>query len=350
MTVRSRISSFANSNGNPPEKLQHLATGWDGLCPPDYDTVQASIAAVPPPCVLNQSDEIVTGSDGVIRRHVLGYRILRVTVLPTRTVISGSITRAIHGTNATRLDLTLVRPLLEDVAAFLQIPLHDVLEASVRRLDVGVNLTLAHPIHEVTGAICPAPRMRTARFAEASVAVVNTRRQLAFYDKRKERARKQKGFVDPRYGDGHLLRIEHRYLKGVDKQVGERVTLGRLCDADFHRHVGRLLRDAVLSLALRRNRRVDYQSGVRGLVGAYALHGVDALGGLDAALMGIKAAQDAGTLTRSQACAMRKKLRELHRAPAFAQDTPVVDDLLAAVRAAFACLEDGTPPPSFSLN
>ena len=333
----------AGSNGNPPDILQHPVDNWDGWSPPDYDTVKAIINALPPAHVLERSERTVLTEGGEVDHHQLSHCGLKLKVWPSYVLVEGSLTKAIHGTNATRLDLSLIPELLEDMASFLEIPLQDVRDARVRRLDVGLNLPLQRSLREVTGAIGAPPRMEMARYGKASVAATNTRRQLAFYDKRLEQ-RKKKGLVDPRYGSAPLLRIEQRYLRDVDDQLGEEVTLGKLCDRDFHQRVGRRLQQAIFDLPLRRH--IIHTGGVRGLVSGYAVRGIEAEGGLDVALRSVDAAHEAGTLTRHQATAMRTKLRTVVSDPALVEPSPVVEELLAAVRKVFDC----SSTSSSSLN
>ena len=218
-------------------------------------------------------------------------RNLRLMVTPSALRIRGSMAVFVSGTNAAPFEHLALLPALADLARDLG--LSDLLLARVMRLDTGVNVPWQGPIEEVVGALTAVPPVRLVPFRPASAAVSLTTRQLAIYDKRAERGQRP---VDPSYGDGSLMRVELRYIKDVDRQLGRPVTLGLLCARTFYGELGGRLVAEAEGVQFQRTGRFPGAEVPTDRRDAYAALGIAANGGVEAAYSAVEVDRQSGHL------------------------------------------------------
>lgn len=176
--------------------------------PVSYDTVLVDIVGEPSSAFV---DTQVTPRRG----HTRGVW-ARGTV--DGVLVSLSLSKLLHGTNAVALKLEEVYDALVLLAALVGVPLDAVLRAPVYRLDVASNLVVARRPSEYLPALIYLPRATRTPYSPTSIAFVNRSRVLALYDKGVEV--EAHGGTTPGL-TSHVLRYELRILRKVAKAFGE---------------------------------------------------------------------------------------------------------------------------------
>ena len=305
----------------------------------DIDSVTIRIPASVDPDALRHLDGIRDsyGDDAWLKTTVRVHN-LHVTVTESEVIVRNGLATYLSETsgspygNATVFDHDALRPALLGLADVLGIP-HDVLlTGRVTRLDVGVNVPLDYPVRRVTDNLTSDSRARVKDLGPASKVVGYTTRELYVYDKRAERGARD---VDPVYGDQALARVELRYKKDIGRQLGGPMTVARLCDRAFYEELGERLIQSVDEQPFRRQAMLSARVQTpTDLYRAYAVPGIEALGGFDAAKGAIDLGQELGTLDKHRASKLRRALRKLRQDPTLTESLDVADDFRQAVRKA----------------
>lgn len=215
-------------------------------------------------------------------------------------------------------------------------------------LEGTVDLTVPRPASAYVSACADVPRMRAVRIGTGTVVFKASEREDVLYDKTLEQARQGRAL------GRHVLRFEHRLKCGgilrafrhyADEAGAVRATvLGN-----------EVFRAELAALVLARARALEFtrvvlppRAGMTPLEAQRwaAVQGIDATGGLDAALAAVRHERTAGHITRSQAKERIRALRKLYRDPT----ATAVSDLAAEFGAALDAVEHATPPVTPSTN
>lgn len=332
MNTTAQPGSSASDSNLPPRNILQ-PTGHD------IDTVKLVVGYRADPARLHALDDVRDhyGDDAWLKTTAKHHNLFvavtesRVSVHNSLAVYLASVRGLPYG-NATPFDHDALEPALVDLADVIGVPAEVFLKGRVMKLDVGVNVPVASPVREITDNMIADSGARVMPRGPASTEVGYTTRGLYVYDKRTERGQR---CVDPVYGPGPLARVELKLKKDIDRQLGRAVTVASLCDRAFYEHLGERLVQAAIDQPFRRSVRLDpVVQTPTDLYRAYAVSGIEALGGFDAAMNTIDASQRLGVLDKSRASRLRGAVRDLRRSPDLTETLDVAADFRRAVRGA----------------
>lgn len=288
-----------------------------------YDTTTMTLAAYQAPnvdflaevpCYLSDVAEIVKPSGVVVCGQLDA---LKVKVFPDAVRIGdASLCRYFLGSNTKTLTRTDTRQAVEKISDTLHL---DVSQASVKRLDAGINVKLPHDVSSYLALLDYTPKYTRIEVAPTTIeyrqgAVGRYYNQMAFYDKGKEVQAKRAKQTDIKEDD-NVLRIERRFLKRIPQQFGMKdVTASSLYTEAFYNDIGRRLYDGYK--AIRKHTTPPAYTATASLkevrqLGLYYL--MEDAGGLDAVVKSIKSRQQSKELTKKQAHDLRAAFLEAAR-------------------------------------
>lgn len=157
-------------------------------------------------------------------------------------VLTVSLPRVVHGTNAQPLSPALVETALVVIARALGVDLDVVLGARVYRLDVAGDIALACRVSEYQQRLAYVARAHRQQYSPTSVAFINKSRQLAFYDKPAQ-LRETKQEVPEAMAGKHVMRYELRLLRGLTGLFGNPLVASDLADLAVYQRAVVLWRD-----------------------------------------------------------------------------------------------------------
>ena len=306
------------SDNNPPSLQDLQLHGAVGLGA-DVDTVWFGLEGPYSPSTLLGFPNVVVSGDGkdwtsssvLFPKEFGSLSGLELTARPGSLFVKvPSVPKFATGTNAVPFDSGHLEAVVQGVAELVGLTADDVLAGRVFRVDVGANVPVPRPVALYTAALEPPARWRKKVDKAGSVVVGTKRSQIAVYDKR-EQCEKRGMAVAGVYGDGPLARVERRFLSQVDRQIGQRATVGSLFDPDVLAALGARLVEDVTRIPFRPRLLPRTCHTPTQLVAVLAAHGIETMGGAPAVLSSIDAARVAGDLTSNQATRMRGRVRDI---------------------------------------
>lgn len=302
----------ANNNRLKMQIPHHPATP----APPmghDVDTVWISVeGSFGPDHLVGMGDYSRTDGDvGWLSSKACPANGLRFRVSPSELFVQiPSVLKLVRGTNATAFSVDTVEEALRLVADTARVTFDDLLEAKVRRLDIGANVPVPRPVGVYTSAIEPPPRWEMRVAKRGSVVVGTKSNEIGVYDKRSQT--ELRGLpVDSGYGNGPLARVERRFKGKVDRQLGLPVVAGSLLDPEFLDKLGSRLVADVSKVPFRARALPRVVQTTSDLMYGLAVRGLAACGGVPVVMREIDAARAEGDVTTNQGARLRKRVREI---------------------------------------
>lgn len=204
-----------------------------------------------------------------------------------------------------------------ELALLLDLEAEQIKTGRIRRLDIAANLPVSAPPCDYIALVVTPPRMNPVRIGETTITTKHTHAEVTLYDKvrklrtRKRSSRERAGHLLEAWRGQHVLRVE-AHLKDAAREFGRVVTLGDLCDPAFWPDVAECYHTRTQSVELRRGGAiVPPARSVPELKDILAARGIEASGGLDAALDRIQSQACVGSLTKVQEKKQRQALRAL---------------------------------------
>ena len=244
-----------------------------------------------------------------------------------------SLPHYLFGTNAWPLPLWAVRAVVDRVGIDLGLGAGVMLAARAYRTDLFVNVALHHAVGRYVSALLDVPRADRLPF-ENGAAFVNTRRQLAFYDKVREVEHK-KGRVPDGLAGENVLRYELRLKRDLARQVGRAVYAGDLGDPALFRALVEEATARFDTVQTARGVVVPTLTGPSALTGWLAAEGLRAVG-LDRVLAAVDADRAAGRVGSVAASRVRSTARGIARSAAATAEDDLVRELAGGVHGAAA--------------
>ena len=287
-----------------------------------YDTVLLALVGVRPPDLKTKLREPVVSYDAAGGRTVKGWLgPAWVLTNPVGLFVRVSLPRYLFDTNAQPLPPRYVLDVVDRVGRDLGLTAQVVRAARVYRADVCVNLATRHTPDRYVDGLLDVPRMQRLPFGDGCT-FVNSRRQLAFYDKVRE-IKSKSGHVPDGLSGAHVLRYEHRLKRNLAAQMGGPVYAE---DLAAPRVFGSFVRQAVARFATVQVRRsvvvppITGPSAVREWLEAVGLETV----GLPNVIAAIDADRASGRVDSVSASRARARARATARSP----PTTATDDLM----------------------
>ena len=257
------------------------------------------------PCYIDDVAEHYYNGVAVVTGH-LGN--LGVTVSADRVKVQHSLARWYLGNNGKSMTRRDVQHAVEALSDTLHLPMHT---ATVTRLDVATNLMMQHPVGVYLEHL---GEMKGAKRLLQPDALYYTTRGgcLTIYDKVKEqRARSEP--VPEIFQGRSVLRMERRYTKRVQHQLGQEVTGASLYNEAFYTMAIDRWRDAYRSITKIRQITIDFttMTGKKQFYRLAALHLIESQGGQLEFLGKLSEAQKMGQLTSKQAYDLRQAVDEV---------------------------------------
>lgn len=141
----------------------------------------------------------------------------------------GSLAKFYLGDNLQILTRQDTQRAIEQMSEVIELPIK---KARINRIDLGFNFITKYPpeaYYQYLGATQYYQRLKQPN----SIYYQNNQRQLIFYNKILE-ATKKGVLIPPIYQNNNVLRYELRLMKGLSKQLKEKVTAQRLYNEEFY--------------------------------------------------------------------------------------------------------------------
>lgn len=183
------------------------------------------------------------------------------------------------------------------LAGALGLPVDAVMGARVSRFDIAANLAVDRDAAEYVRVTAPPPQMRAVGSGPGSVAYKNTVCEVLLYDKkRKLRDWKLSHLIPESWGGADRLRVEARFKKPA-LEFKRAVTFADLCDDRFYGEAVAAWHKRVRSVPLTDGAwAVPFAETPAEAKGNYAQIGVQATGGVRAAVERIERAREKGVI------------------------------------------------------
>lgn len=208
-------------------------------------------------------------------------------------------------------------------------------------VEAAVDLVVPRPVELYVSACEDLPRTTPLRVGYTSVYFRTDESQTKLYDKPAELVAAGRVVPDV-FGGAHVVRFEHTLRSGGMPRVfgqfkddGGVVRAGILAEAQF--------RAELASLVASKAKKLQFARTVHPALPLaspsdrekwHAVRGIIADGGIDAALLGVRADVEVGHLTADEGKAHRRALRKLYHDPAYSVISDLAAEFAAAIDAA----------------
>ena len=250
-------------------------------------------------------------------------------VLPYQISMIGknsSICKYYLGDNFQTLSLTQFREAINEISERLGIDLN---KATVCRIDIATNFfmkyspssyhsCLNHLSRHVRGAI------------NGNLYFKTTRKELNFYDKKKEYRQKRVKIPDAFKDAENVLRYEIRFKKNLKKQFGQTVTISDLCSQSFFEKIIDKWQKHYWNITKQNPIVFDSESSTfktSDFRDYFLVKGIEATGGLEYVYTTINESKKADAITSSKASYLRRVVSNAYENPAITTTYNFVEEL-----------------------
>lgn len=250
-------------------------------------------------------------------------------VLPYQISLIGknsSICKYYLGDNFQTLTLKQFNDAIDDIEERLNI---DLSKAVVCRIDIAANFfmkyspssyhsCLTHLSRHIRGAI------------NGNLYFKTTRKELNFYDKKKEYRQKRKKIPKDYEDIENVLRYEIRFRKNVKKQFGHTVTIADLCREDFFKRIVNKWQSNYWSITKQNPIVFEKETttfSTSDFRDFFFVQGVEANGGIDYVYTTIDESKKADAITSSKASYLRKVVNNAYTNPNVTTTYDFVEEL-----------------------
>ncbi|GEM_PF-4386836 len=235
---------------------------------------------------------------------------MTVTDRTSAIVVSGSLPRYLHGTNAVTMTRVESKEAVERISNDLSLPLE---AARAYRIDIAGNIILRHPVGDYLATLGPWKQAQRKDFSNGNLSYQGGRSTLNFYDKVLHLNRSGDK-IPEHWVNRNVLRVELQMKNAVKDQIGQAVFGRDLWDETVYVKAIQRWKDSYLTVEKLKLMEDMPMRNVKELRAFIEYLGVQALG-YDNGLLRIKMAKGLGQITKDQAKERRRALKKMATYP-----------------------------------
>lgn len=235
---------------------------------------------------------------------------MTVTDRTSEIIVSGSLPRYFHGTNAVTMTRAGTKEAVERMSYDLSLPMGT---ARAYRIDIAGNIILRHPVGDYLATLGPWKQAHRKDFSNGNLSYQGGRCTLNFYDKVLHLHRSGDP-IPEHWKNRNVLRVELQMKKAVKDQIGQAVYGRDLWDESIYQKAIQRWKDSYLTVEKLKLMEEMPMGSVKEARAYIQFLGMQSLG-YENGLQRVRMAKGLGQITKDQAKDIRRALKKMATYP-----------------------------------